>query len=454
MRTNVRVPKTTITTHEGAKAARIDAVSQLRRSVLACMLWEDTFYESGESIADRITQEVKEVLKLKNGADIIANLAVEARSKFKLRHAPLHLINALVSANTDESRAVVSGALYHAIQRPDEINEFVSQYWSNGRKPLSNQVKKGLASAFTKFDEYSLGKYSNREAKVRLRDALFLCHAKPKDETQASVFKKLADDELKAPQDLWEVQLSAGKDKKEVFTSLLSENNIGALALLRNLRNASQANVEDSVIRSAIQNMRTERVLPFRFITAAKYAPKFEPELEGAMLKCLADQEKLSGKTILVVDNSGSMYGAKVSARSELDRQDAASALAMLLREICDEAQIVVFGSTADLIRPRHGFALRDEIRNSSHSGGTNTQTALDVASKEGYDRIIVLTDEQSHQSISGPIPGAKGHFINVASYKNGIGYGQWTHLDGFSEAIISYIQAYENEAKIESRLL
>ena len=32
-------------THEGAPAREIPAEQQLRRSVLACMLWEDQFYE-------------------------------------------------------------------------------------------------------------------------------------------------------------------------------------------------------------------------------------------------------------------------------------------------------------------------------------------------------------------------------------------------------------------------
>ena len=33
---------------------------------------------------------------------------------------------------------------------------------------------------------------------------------------------------------------------------------------------------------------------------------------------------------------------------------------------------------------------------------------------------------------------------INVGSYKNGVGYGNWTHIDGFSEAVIRYIREYE----------
>ena len=33
---------------------------------------------------------------------------------------------------------------------------------------------------------------------------------------------------------------------------------------------------------------------------------------------------------------------------------------------------------------------------------------------------------------------------INVASYKNGVGYGKWTHIDGWSDAVIEYIRALE----------
>jgi hypothetical protein len=31
-----------------------------------------------------------------------------------------------------------------------------------------------------------------------------------------------------------------------------------------------------------------------------------------------------------------------------------------------------------------------------------------------------------------------------VASYKNGVGYGAWTHIDGWSELVIEYIRELE----------
>ncbi len=93
------------------------------------------------------------------------------------------------------------------IQRADELSEFVAIYWAGGRQPLSAQVKKGLAAAFGKFDEYALAKY-DRAGAVRLRDVLFLSHARPVDEAQAALWKRLAENELATP-DTWEVALSA-----------------------------------------------------------------------------------------------------------------------------------------------------------------------------------------------------------------------------------------------------
>ena len=45
------------------------------------------------------------------------------------------------------------------------------------------------------------------------------------------------------------------------------------------------------------------------------------------------------------------------------------------------------------------------------------------------------------------PAPKGKGYVINVASYKNGVGYGKWTHIDGWSESVIEYIRELESIA-------
>ena len=119
-------------THEGARAAVITAEQALRRSVLSCMLWEDEFYEDGVQIAGRIHELVPQV-----EAAQVAALAVEAREKMKLRHAPLYLVREMARHATH--RALVAETMTRVIQRADELAEFVAIYWMDGRAPLSGR---------------------------------------------------------------------------------------------------------------------------------------------------------------------------------------------------------------------------------------------------------------------------------------------------------------------------
>jgi hypothetical protein len=422
-------------THEGAPAVAVTPELALRRSVLACMLWEDEFYESGVAIAGRVRELVPKVDAAK-----VAELAVEARTAMKLRHAPLLLVREMARHATH--KALVAETMVRVIQRADELAEFVAIYWKDGRAPLSGQVKKGLAAAFPKFDEYALAKY-DREGAVRLRDVLFLCHAKPRDAEQAALWKRLVDSELATP-DTWEVALSAGGDKREHWTRLLAERKLGSLALLRNLRNMKDAGVSEDLVTGALDAMKTDRVLPFRFLAAARYAPQWEAELERAMFRAVADRERLAGHTVILVDVSGSMV-APLSRKSEMLRTDAAYGLAVLLREIAEKVSIYTFSDSVKLVPARRGFALRDAMDASLPHGGTRLGAALEAIT-ERFDRIVVVTDEQSHDRA--PAPKGKGYMINVASAKNGVGYGKWNHIDGWSEAVIEYIRELERSSE------
>jgi len=421
-------------THEGAPARHLSNEAQLRRSVLACLLWESQFYEDGVEIAGRIAELVPKV-----EPERVAALAVEARARMKLRHAPLLLAREMARHKTH--RGLVAETLERVLQRADELCEFVAIYWKDGRVPLSGQVKKGLAAAFPKFDEYQLAKY-DRGGPVKLRDVLFLCHAKPRDDQQAGVWKKLIWGRLAVP-DTWEVALSSGADKREAWTRLLAENKLGALALLRNLRNMREAGVEDEFVLAALRGANTQRVLPFRFLAAARYAPQWEEALEQLMLKSVAEQQKLTGKTVVLVDVSGSMNWA-LSKRSEMKRTDAAYGLALLLREIGEQVAVYSFSNHLVEVPARRGFALRDAIEASQAHNGTYLGRAVEeLNATERYDRLIVITDEQAHDTV--PNPKGKGYVINVASFKNGVGYGQWTHIDGWSESVVEYVRLTES---------
>ena len=428
-----------VRTHEGAGAQPIDAQRELRRSVLTCLLWEDTFYEKGNGIASRIAE-----LVTRNKAEDVAALACEARDQMQLRHVPLFLTREL--ARRKGAGPLTAETLEHVIQRADELGEFVVLYWKTRKEPLSAGVKRGLAKAFTKFDAYQLAKY-NRESRVKLRDVLFLCHAKPKNAEQAETWRKLVENTLESP-GTWEVALSAGKDKRETWERLLREGKVGGMAVLRNLRLMLAAGVAPKLVAERLEK-GIARALPFRFVTAARHAPKLEQAIENAMLKGIAGFEKLPGVTGIVVDVSGSM-NYRLAKKGETTRMDAAAGLAILLREKAEEFRIATFSDTCVTLPARRGFALRDAIVASQAHSGTYLKRAL--SSLQGgkdwadVERVIAITDEQSHDGIL-PAWTKQAYVINVAPYKRGISYGNgWTHIDGWSERVLDYIAAMEKE--------
>ena len=439
-------------THEGAPAAYINPELALRRSVCSCLLWEKEFYEDGEDIATRITNLVHQV-----PLNVAADLAVDVRSHFNLRHVPL-LIAAAICGGKHNSREV-GDTIANVIQRADELSEFLAVYAKvNGVKPgnmkkkLSVQARRGIAMAFRKFDEYQLSKY-DRHGPIRLRDALFLSHAKPVDDAQAALWAKLVDNTLPSP-DTWEVALSAGADKKETFTRLITEKKIGYLALLRNLRNMAEAGVDETLVREAILERRgAHRVLPFRYTAAARAVPNMSMALNQALLACIKELPVLPGRTVVLVDVSGSM-DAPLSSKSDLTRMDAAATLAAVIHG--DVAAYSFSEGLAGPIQSEGGLNAVTAIINSQRHSSTYLGQAvsqLDTYADEGpgvierstTERLIVITDEQSHDHVAPPRNFERCYMINVASAKHGVGYGEgWTHIDGFSEQVIRFIHEFE----------
>lgn len=440
--------KNTSYTYEGAKVRKLSPEQELVRSVLANMLWEDTFYESGEDNAKRIQNLAGKVSK-----DFLSALAETARKEFKLRHVPLMLLLELAK----RGGTGVSATITNTIDRVDEITELLALYFKDGKKPLGKQLQKGIAEAFHKFDEYQFGKYNSSNAQVKLRDAMFLTHPKPRTQEEVILFRKIAENNLSTP-DTWETNLSGGADKKETFERLIRENRLGYMALLKNLRGMEEAGVNRKLIQNAILARKgADRVLPFRFFSAAKAAPSFGDVLNQAMLEQVQNLPKFEGRTAVIVDCSGSMTSF-LSKNSSVTYKEAGAVIGSLIN---GDTQTFVFG---DRCLPIPGmykglslvdFILREVNKRSWYSKsvgafevghGTNIGDAVSTAVRtEKFDRYIVVTDCQSYSLPVLP-RGAKGYFINVASYKNGVGYEPgWITISGFSEAVIKYIHALED---------
>lgn len=433
-------------THEGAPAAHIDAEQMLRRSVMSCLLWEKEFYEDGEEIAERI---VKLARGMKDKPWIVSRIAIEARERSHLRHMPLLLLSVL--AEIGKGHKEVAETIERVIQRADELSEFLAIHAKINKaspkalkRTLSAQIKQGIARAFVKFDEYQLAKY-DRDGAVRLRDALFLCHAKPKDKAQARLWKRLVDNKLETP-DTWEVELSAGADKRKTFERLLREEKLGYLALLRNLRNMQEANCDQTLVEHAILTRKGARhVLPFRYVAAARAAPMYESAIDAALLASIGEQEPLSGYTAVLVDISGSM-DVQLSGRSQMKRMDAAAALAAVIPA---NKRVFSFSDRCVEVPARSGMAGVDAIQKSQSHSGTYLGAAVQHVAKAcgPLDRLIVITDEQSHDAVIAPDKVKHRYMVNVASNKHGVGYGEWTHIDGWSEGVINFIRHFEAQS-------
>jgi 60 kDa SS-A/Ro ribonucleoprotein len=434
MRLNV-FPKTYPATHEGGPSTNIPPLAQLRRLTMACMLWEDTFYVDGKTVADQIAEVCTKVK-----AQDLVNLAIEIHQKGLLRHIPLFLI---VEALKKKAKCI--DAIDIICNRPDQMTELLTLYWKKGRCPIAKQLQKGLAKAFPKFDEYQLQKY-NRDTPVKLRDVLFLSHAKPKDDAQKELWQRLITDTMATPE-TWETKLSAGEDKKESFEELLTQGKMGKLALIRNLRNMREAGVPKELVRANLLK-KSRPILPFQFIAAAKMVPQWEDIIDEGMIKTMEEHEKFDGFTILLVDVSGSMQ-SKVSSKSEMTHQDAAAGLAILVRSITKEGLICTFSDRLVSIPARNGMALRDAIKNSQPNSGTALGHALTELNTH-YNkvaqakRIIIITDEQSSDKIP-HVPIENCYVINTGAYQQGINNnGQWLTISGFSENTINYILEVE----------
>jgi 60 kDa SS-A/Ro ribonucleoprotein len=152
---------------------------ELRQVVVDC--------RRGHPVSEACARRIAELLP-KVPADKVAAIAIKARERVKLSYVSLLVVREMCRHRTH--RELVAETLARVAQQPEDLIEFVAMYWKGGRVPLSSQAKKGLAAAFPKFDEQQLAKCKPKSP-IKLRDVLFLSHAKPRDEAQAAVWKRL-----------------------------------------------------------------------------------------------------------------------------------------------------------------------------------------------------------------------------------------------------------------------
>ena len=410
------IGKTKTVNHEGEAAYTLNPALELYAAVVTTALG-DKFYESGDERLQRIRSLIG-----KNDPLFVAKLAVYAREQMYLRSVPLVL--AVELAKVHSGTDLVSRTVGRVVQRADEITELLAYYQTanerSGTKKLnklSKQVQKGLASAFNRFSEYNFAKYE-RDAAVKLKDALFLVHPKAKDDAQQAVFDRIAKGTLETPY-TWETQLSEagkeGKDKKAVWEELIASGKLGYMALLRNLRNMLEADVSAQALATVATRLadpdevRKSKQFPFRFLSAYEelqsvVSPRTSvvlDALEGAMAASADNIEGFGPEASVFIasDVSGSMQGRTVSEKSKVRIVQVGLVLAMLLHRKC---KAVMSGAFADHFKmfnlPKGGILANARAIDGLNLGGsTNGHLALQALLEQNaaVDKVMVFTDMQ-----------------------------------------------------------
>ncbi len=476
--------------YAGEKAFVLTPQLELYTAVATAAL-NDQFYEGATGKLDRLRQ-----LIAKNDAAFVAKLAVYAREQMYLRSVPLVL--AVELAKQQSGNDAVGKLTNRVVQRADEITELLAYYaLANERKDvkklnkLSKQLQKGLAAAFNKFDEYQFAKY-NRDAEVKLKDALFLVHPKAKDEAQQVLFDKIVKDELQVPY-TWEVELSAlGQQKydsaelkqaavKVKWEELIASNKVGYMAIMRNLRNILEAEVSKAALNKVCEFIANEKAvanskqLPFRFLAAYRELKELKngrvskvlDALEQAVLYSAAN---IAGydentKVVIAADVSGSMQ-KPISAKSKVLLFDIGLMMEILLQNRCENAITGMFGDTWKVINvpKKNILANVQEFYRREGEVGYSTNGYLVVKDllkrNKAVDKVMLFTDCQlwnsnnSTESIAALwkeykkiAPAAKLYLFDLAGYGNtplNVQRDDVFLIAGWSDKIFNVLNAIE----------
>lgn len=433
----------------------LTSYQQLRRAVDASLLWSLDGFEADQSIAKRIQD-----LAPKVAPELISQLVLELDQKIYGRKLILFLVREL--ARNSQAPQLVATTLATILAHPQDIIEFVALYWSEGKQPLSKQVKQGLAAALQKFtvEQFAQCKPSSG---IQLRDILFLVHAQAKNSEQAAIWQQVAQNTLPTNK-TWEQHLSSSKDKKPIFEDLLTKQTIPASAALANIRKLASLGISRTLIADYFVNPVDAKATTLGFVAAAQAVPAWQDLLENVLLKTARSQNRLPGKTLVLVNRASSMGFCldctPIEPHTDLTRADIALAITIDLQKICDEIEL--WGFTADSnswtqqvinklrgkavidtwckpIALTSGFSLRASLE--PQPATSNLNAALELILKQDYQRLIVIT----HQN---PVPLNPSHginyLINLECKQKRVSYGSWVRIDGISENLVPFIQAYE----------
>lgn len=437
----------------GGFAYKMDVQSELVHAVLTTFL-ENKFYESGDERMLRIVDLVS-----KNKPQFVANLAVIARKEFNLRSVSTALIGELAKIHRGDS--LIKDTIINATTRVDDLTELVAYVGS----PIPKQVKRGVRNALLKFSRYQLAKYKGEGNAVSLVDLFNMTHPKVQhaSKEQKKAWKDLMTGKLKSF-DTWESELSASKpeERKKIWESLIKEDKLGYMALIRNLNNLIKEGVSDKVIDLVAKKLtdqeavKKSKQLPFRFVTAYDNVQRnrtLTSAISDAMDIAVNNAPEFKGSTLIAIDGSGSMSGDPIKK---------AAIFAATLLKSHNKSDVIIYDDRVKVLTVNDRvpvIELAKGIERSATGGGTNTSLVFQYAMQKNikYDRIIIISDNESWQDsyYGNSTQGSYNEYRKIADPEvfaiDVQGYGtkdiqspKVKHLAGWSDRLLDFIVEYE----------
>jgi hypothetical protein len=486
-----------------------DAKSELFVLAVNNFVGMDTFYEAGVARDQRFLELVRDVAR--SDPQWMTRFLPWLRNEANMRTASL--VGALESAITMCANKIPGGrALVNSVlARADEPGEAIGYMLATYGRKLPKPIKRGLADAATRmYNEYNTLKYDTASKAIRFGDVLELTHPAPGYPGQGTLFKYLIDrrntrhknmsdrdtgipssltmihanaklreraasglwDGFLIPQDLktagmtWEDVLSLAGNKigkKDLWEALIPT--MGYMALLRNLRNFDEAGVAGHVsdyVKNRLgspSEVAKSRQLPMRFLSAFRAVSnvRWHEPLEHALQHSLANIPEFKGRTLILIDTSGSMR-EKMSDRSELARWDAAAIFGLALSQRCDHADVVSFSNRSITFPLRKGASLLVMLeafrRSYLQGGGTATEMAVRT-NFNSHDRVVILTDEQAnyhnYNDVAASVPDSIAVItFNLAGYRAGhapSGTPTRITIGGLSDSAFKLLPALQRRA-------
>lgn len=479
---------------EGGVAFRPDAKMELTLRTVSSLIGEDGFYKPGKDLDQELRNSIHSVAQ--TDPAFIMKLALFARTKMYLRTAPVVLMGEYAMSVGKGKVPNARKYITETIQRADEITELIAYVMAQNKSrkvfkgKIPQVIKHGIAGAFGKFNEYQFAKY-NRDGEVKLKDALFLCHPKPRDKIAEGVFKRIAEDALEIP-DTWEVAISTQGSTKEAWENIVPK--MGYMALLRNLRSLLDKQVDMQPVLKQItdpKEVAKSKQFPYRFVSA--YKELQDRSDSGKVLEALADAVELSvqnipvftGKTFVTCDISGSMDSTP-SEKSKIKMNEIGCLFGAIMHKKSEDSIVSVFATDhvpVSLSSRDSLFTNMDKmLRQETNGCGTDAYKAMNwlVDNKVYVDRIVLFSDMQCYSGEAKSIyryNSTQNIYAGLVKYRQTVNpnvfvysfdlahYGttQFPQDDprvclagGFSDKILSFIPMFERSradmlAEIES---